>query len=200
MKKILLFLCLILAASQGYSCSCAPRSTVKVNWENANEVFTGRIIKVDSLLYGNNGSKIYSYTVRILESFKQDFHKGWEFRTILSEDEARCDFMFQVGEEYLIYAKTESHTLVSSICSRTSLLKNVEHTELEKLKKLHQVYKSDTSGVRMIKMESNTAYQVGLVRNSFEEKLRLQDSIIYLLSGIIAVLIIVFFIILKRKR
>lgn len=200
MKKILLFLFLIFTIQEGYSCSCAPRPSVKYNWKNANEVFTGKIIKIDSSLYGTNGSKIYSYTVRILESFKEDFHKGRELRTFISQDEASCDFMFQAGKEYLIYAKRESHSLVTSICSRTSLLKNIESAEIEALKKLYQIYAADTSGVRTMKMESNTSYQVGLVKNAFEEKIKSQNSIIYLLSAIIAFLVIGFFITLKIRH
>lgn len=200
MKKILFFLFLIFTIQEGYSCSCAPRASVEYNWENANEVFTGKIIKIDSSLYGTNGSKIYSYTVRILESFKEDFHKNRELRTFLSQDEASCDFMFQVGKEYLIYAKRESHSLVTSICSRTNLVKNVESAEIEALKKLYQIYAADTSGVRTMKMENNASYQVGLVKNAFEEKIKYQNSIIYLFSGTIALLVVGFLVILKKRR
>jgi hypothetical protein len=185
---------------KGYSCSCVEKPSVKVNWERANEVFTGKIVKIDTLLYGNNGAKIHSYTVVILKSFKQDLYKGRQFRTILSQDEASCDFMFELGKEYLIYAKTESQTLACSICSRTNILKNIESTEIQKLEKLYQVYKSDTSGFTTIRLENNTTYQIGLVKNSFDQKIKSQNLIIYVLSGIIFLLIIVMYMIRKRKN
>src|SRR5437868_6494534 len=97
MNRILIFIFLFFATN-AYPCDCAEKPSIEVNWENANEVFKGKIIKVDSLLYGNNGVKIHTYTVEILKSFKQDFFKGREFRTILSRDGGSSDFMFEVGK------------------------------------------------------------------------------------------------------
>ncbi|MEZ7499243.1 hypothetical protein QO200_10895 [Flavobacterium sp. Arc3] len=199
MRKIFIFIIIFFATQKSYSCSCTERPSVKVNWEKANEVFIGKIVKIDTLLYGNHGIKIHSYTVEILKSFKQNFYKDKKFRTILSQDEASCDFMFELGTEYLIYAKTDSQTLACSICSRTNTLKNIESSEMQELEKIFQIYKSNRSGVNTIKFENNTSYQVGLVKNSFEEKIKSQKLIIYLLSGIIILLIVVVLIFRKRK-
>jgi hypothetical protein len=198
MKKLLVIL-LIFISLKSYSCSCAGVPLITKNWKGANEIFTGEIIKVDTLLYGNNGSKIYSYTCRILKSYKSEIYPGRELRTILSQSSASCDFMFDLGKTYLIYAKSESQTLACSICSRTNILANVEKEELQTLEKLYQEYKSDTSGVRMIKFENNISYQIGLIENNYQEKLKSKEKTIYILSSLIAFLI-VFAVIMLLKR
>ncbi|WP_309608551.1 hypothetical protein [Flavobacterium sp.] len=190
-KKLLLFIVIIFSVSKSYSCSCTAKPSVKMNWESANEIFNGKIVSVDSLLYGNNGAKIYSYTVKILKSFKIGFYKNREFRTILTQDGSSCDFMFEIGKEYLIYAKEDNQTLSSSICSRTSLFKNVEKEESETLEKLYESYVSDVSRVRFEKFQNNVSYQIDLVKNGFEQKIHSQNSIIYALSGIIILLFII---------
>ncbi|KQO27276.1 hypothetical protein ASF10_23325 [Flavobacterium sp. Leaf82] len=200
MRKLLVIL-LIFISLKSYSCSCAGVPAITKNWEGANEIFTGEIIKVDTLLYGNNGAKIYSYTCRILKSYKSEIYPGRELRTILSQSSASCDFMFQLGKTYLIYAKSESQTLACSICSRSNILENVEKEELQTLEKLYQKYKSDTSGVRMIKFENNISYQIGLIENIYQEKLKKKEKTIYILSSLIAVLIVlVVIMLLKRKN
>jgi hypothetical protein len=200
MNKLLVILLLFISL-KSYCCSCAGVPAITKNWENANEIFTGEIIKVDTLLYGNNGGKIYSYTCRILKSYKSEIYPGRELRTILSQSSASCDFMFQVGKTYLVYAKAESKTLACSICSRTNILENVEKEELQTLEKLYQEYKSDTSGVRMIKFENNISYQIGLIKNTYQEKLKSKEETInILLSLIIVLIILVVMMLLKRKN
>lgn len=199
MKKLLVIL-LIFISLKSYSCSCAGVPPIIKNWKGANEIFTGEIIKVDTLLYGNNGSKIYSYTCRILKSYKSEIYPGRELRTILSQSSASCDFMFHLGKTYLIYAKSESQTLACSICSRTNILGNVEKEELQTLEKLYQEYKSDTSGARMIKFENNISYQIGLIENNYQEKLKSKEKTIYILSSLIAVLIVLVGIMLMKRK
>jgi hypothetical protein len=200
MNKLIFLIIFLFCGFKSYSCDCAELPTVAKNWESASEVFTGEIIKVDTLLYGNNGAKIYSYTCRILKSYKSEIDHGRELRTILSQSSASCDFMFQIGKTYLIYAKAESQTLASSICSRTNIVENVEKEELQTLEKLYQKYKSDTSGVRFIKFENNISYQIGLVENAYQEKLKSKEKMIYILLGLITVLLgIVVIMLLKRK-
>ena len=138
-KNILSFLLLIFSTSKSNACSCSTKPTVKVNWEGANEIFNGKIIKVDSILFGNNGAKVYSYTVKILKSFKKDFYIDREFRTILGQDGSNCDYMFEVDKEYLIYAKEDNQTLSCSICSRTNLFEDVEKDEIQTLQKLYEL-------------------------------------------------------------
>lgn len=200
MNKRLLILLLFISLKT-YSCSCDVIPPINKNWESADEIFTGEIIKVDSLLYGNNGAKIYAFTCKVLKSYKSEIYPGREFRTVLGQSSASCDFIFQVGKVYLIYAKEESQTLACSICSRTNLLEKVEKEELETLKKLYEEYKSDTSGVRIIKLGNNISYQIGLVESAYQEKVKSAKKIIYILLGLEGVLVLIIFIMsLKRKN
>lgn len=199
MRKMLFLVLLFFTIYEGYSCSCASKPPVKTNWERANEVFIGRIIKVDSTHFGNNGAMIYSYTVRIVKSFKEEFQETRDLRTIISQDSASCNYIFNVGKEYLIYAKSDSNTLASSICSRTNLIEFVEEGEFLELEKLDKEYVSDTSAIRIINMENNISYQVELVKKDLEEKLENQRLIIYVLSGVLVFLLIVLLIVRKTK-
>ena len=200
MNKIIILIIFLFCGFKSYSCDCSGLPTVAKNWESANDVFTGEIIKVDSLLYGNNGAKIYSFTVKILKPYKSEIFQGRELRTIISQSSSSCDFLFQVGKVYLIYAKAESQTLACSICSRTNKLENIEKEEIQTLEKLYSKYQSDTTAVRIIKLESNTEYQIGLIKNSYEDKLKIKEQIIFGLLVPITLLIIIIIVIVLQKR
>lgn len=200
MNKLIIAIIFLFYGVKSYSCECSELGTVIKNWEGASDVFTGKIIKVDSLLYGNNGAKIYSFTVKIIKSYKSGFFPGRELRTIISQSSASCDYMFSLGEVYLIYAKEESKTLACSICSRTNKLKNVEKVEIQTLEKLYSKYLSGNSEVQTIRLENNIEYQIGLVKNSFEEKLKMKEKIIYGLLFLNILLVIIIIIIKSRRR
>ena len=70
MNKLVTAIFFLFCGVKSYSCDCSERGTVTKNWVGTSEVFTGKIIKVDSLLYGNNGANIYSFTVKIIKSYK----------------------------------------------------------------------------------------------------------------------------------
>jgi hypothetical protein len=200
MNKFIVLIIFLFFGFKSYPCDCSGVPTVAKNWESASDVFKGEILKVDSLLYGNNGAKIYSFTVKILKPYKLEVFQGRELRTIISQSSSSCDFLFQVGKVYLIYAKEESQTLACSICSRTTKLENVKKEEIETLEKLYSKYQSDTTGVRIIKLESNTEYQIGLVKNSFEDKLKIKEQIIFGLLVLISLFIIIIIVITLQKR
>ena len=199
MKKNLIILLLFIGL-KSYSCECAGIASLNKNWEIADEIFTGEIIKVDSLLNGNNGAKIYSFTCKILKSYKSEIYPERELRTILSQSSASCDFMFQVGKIYLIYAKEESQTLVCSICSRTKILASVEKEELQTLEKLYREYKSDTSGVRIRTFQNNISYQIGLVENANQEKLKSKEKTIFILLTLVTILLVIIAIMLVKRK
>lgn len=199
MKKLFLLLLLSLVVPNSYSCDCSEKPSIEKNWELASEIFTARIIKVDSLLYGIYGEKVYSFTITINKSYKGEVFGERKNRTILFADSGSCDFSFLVGEEYLIYAKSNSYTLNCSICSRTNLLGNVDEKEFLTLENLHKNYINNKGEARIIKFQNNIQYQIALVKNSFDEKLKTKDKIIYGLSLLSFLLFILLIIIVKRK-
>ncbi len=69
MKKLFLFVILCFVIQNSYSCDCSEKPSIEKNWELASEVFTAKIIQVDSLLYGNYGEKnifFYYYNKQFL--------------------------------------------------------------------------------------------------------------------------------------
>lgn len=88
-----------------------------------------------------------------------------------------------------------------SICSRTNLLQNIQSDELKLLDELYRKSRKNRNGIQIIQFQNNIQYQIDLVKNSFEEKLKRKDMIIYVLSALnfilIFLLILVFF---KNKR
>ncbi|KFF07248.1 hypothetical protein [Flavobacterium reichenbachii] len=202
MRKLLILIFLTFIAAKVYSCECAEKPSIKENWDKANQVFTGKIVKVDSLLYDEYGGKLYSFTVRITKSYKGFFHSGKAYRSILYIDTSSCDFIFDVGQEYLIYAKEDSKTLNCSLCSRTNLLNNVSEDEFDALDKLQIEDYKNRNKIRIVKFQNGVEYQIDLVKNSFEESLKRKNLVIYILSGIsmLLFLILISVILVKKKR
>ena len=201
MKQLLLFFLLSFFSSKGYCCDCDYKPSIKKNWEFADQVFIGKVIKVDSLLYSRYGEKMYSFTIKISKSFKSEIYPNREYRTILYVDCAACDFPFAVGYEYLIYGNGQDNVLNCSICSRTALLKNVEKDELITLDNIQKEDSKDTEKIKVIALQNSIEYQIDLVKNSFEESLKRKNLIIYILSGFTSFLLIIILVLLiKRKK
>lgn len=202
MKQLYLLLFTSFITLNAYCCDCSEKPSIRKNWESANQVFIGNVMKVDSLLYGGYGEKVYSFTIKIKKSFKGDIYSGKDYRTILYVDTAACDFPFAIGGEYLIYAKQDNFVLHCSLCSRTNLLNNVSKEELSAIADLQKEDFKNRNQIRIIKFQNNTEYQIDLVKNSFEESLKRKNLIIYLLSGVVItlLLIILVFLIKRNKR
>ncbi|MBB4800645.1 hypothetical protein HNP37_000684 [Flavobacterium nitrogenifigens] len=200
-RKVLFILFLMLISSGVYCCDCSEKPSIKENWELASQVFIGKVIKIDSSLYSEYGQKMYSYTVKISKTYKDEVFKEQYFRTILGVNMGSCDYYFENGKEYLIYAKKDHNSLGCSICSRTNLLQNIQSDELKLLDELYRKSRKNRNGIQIIQFQNNIQYQIDLVKNSFEEKLKRKDMIIYVLSALnfilIFLLILVFF---KNKR
>lgn len=198
-KKILFVLFLILTNMTAYCCSCGDKPSIEKNWELADQVFVAKILKVDSWLYNSYGNKVYSFTIQIKKSYKDQIYDGQVFRDILAVSSGSCDFFFTVGEEYLIYSHIYGQALACSICSRTNLVKNVRADEFELLERLNK--KSLKSNqVKIRKFKNDTEYQVDLVKDSFEEKLKRKDLVIYILSSLSFILFIILIIVLLKKK
>jgi len=198
-KKMFFFLFLILTKSTAYSCDCDGKPSVEENWKLADQIFTAKIIKIDSSLYGAYGGKVYSFTIQIEKVYKDEVYSGRKFRNILAISAGSCDYFFNVGSEYLIYAKSNNYTLSCSFCSRTDLVKNVNSEEFELLDKLKK--KSlESNSVTIRKFQNDTEYQIDLVKNSFKEKLKRKNSVIFILSSLSFILLIILVIVMMRKK
>jgi len=200
MKKLFILLFLIAFAAKSYSCDCSEKPSIKENWELANQVFIGKVIKVDSLLYGTYGEKVYSFTIKIKKSFKGEIFSGRDYRTILYVDTAACDFRFAIGYEYLIYAKGNDKMLHSSLCSRTALLSAVSEDEFTALSNLQKDDIRNRSEFKIIKLQNNTEYQIDLVKDSFKESLKRKNLTIYILLGLSFLLFLILIFVWRKKN
>ncbi|WP_289664340.1 hypothetical protein [Flavobacterium panacagri] len=199
-RKVLFGLFFILISSEVYCCDCSNKPSIEENWKKANQVFIGKVIKVDSLLYSEYGQKMYSYTIRISKTYKDEIFRENYFRTILGVSMGSCDYYFEPGKEYLIYAKRDYNALGCSICSRTDFLQNVKKGELEVLEDLYKKSQKNKNEIRIIKLQNNIEYQIDLVKNSFEEKLKRNEMLIYILSGISFILFLAVLILFFKKK
>jgi hypothetical protein len=200
MKKLLILVFLTFFSINGYCCDCAEKPSIEKNWERASQIFIGKVVKVDSSLYGGYGEKVYSFTIKIKKSFKGDIYNSKNYRTILYVDYAACDFPFVIGAEYLIYARQDNWVLHCSLCSRTNLLNDVSEDELNTLADLQKGELKNRNEIRIIKLQNNTEYQIDLVKNSFEESLKRKDLLIYALSGTSIFLLLIITLLLRRRK
>ncbi|WDF63689.1 hypothetical protein [Flavobacterium sp. KACC 22763] len=198
-RKVLFVLFLFLMSSEVYCCDCSEKPSIEENWELAHQVFIGKIIKVDSLLYGSYGQKVYVFSVKISKSYKGEIFPGYEYRDLLANGSGSCDNYFDIGEEYLIYSNRNNYALSSSMCCRTALLKNVDLEELAVLDKLNKVYLNDNE-VKVSKLRNDLDYQIDLIKNSFQEKLKRKDLTIYILSLLSVILLVILLILFFKKK
>ena len=146
MKKVFLLLVILISFS-GFACSCDTTPTVKQSFFYAEEVFTARVIRVDSSHF-SGGIKIFLYDLEIIQFYKKNdtYYKrknvNNKTRTFFSRNSiGSCDFFFFPDREYLVYSSksilgfTEIMNYADQ-CSRTTLLANVKKEELDLLEYL----------------------------------------------------------------
>ncbi|UUF15768.1 MULTISPECIES: hypothetical protein [Flavobacterium] len=198
-KKLFIFLFLNLITLNAYCCDCSEKPSIQENWKLADQVFIGKVLKVDSLLYSEYGQRMYAFTIKISKTYKGGIFQGNNLKTILAVSSGSCDYYFDIGKEYLIYAKRDYNALGCSICSRTDLLQNVKEIELEELGKLYEESKKSNK-IQIIKFQNDIEYQTALVKNSFEEEINRKEIIIYVLSGLCFLLVALLFVIIRKNK
>lgn len=207
MKKVFLLL-VILLSFNGFACSCDQTPTVKQAWTNAEEVFTAKIISVDSSHFSSTGDKIYLFTVKVMHFFKKSpyaYHE--EMRTLyFSGNGGGCDFLFNLNKEYLIYVSRNQGIISSaSICSRTALLSDVKQEEINELALLSkQIVPSNTKNtdIDIISWVSEKELKNFRQQAVSAQKLAKQNKYLMIICGILfiaALIFILFYIKTKRK-
>lgn len=107
------------------ACSCGPETDALLAMEQADAVFAGRIVGLALIPDEDPAIGVSFETLKVTVAV----HSLWKGEaleeTILFTGYTCCvcGFLFQLGEEYLIYATADDDgTLRTSICSRTQLL------------------------------------------------------------------------------
>jgi hypothetical protein len=144
MRKILFAIAIILSPlfySSAFGCSCptigATSEQLKgarlKDVERAVAVFSGEVIELEENKVKFKVDKIWKgdSVDEITMTIQQGKYNGKSVRT-------SCDYHFELGEKYLVYAYQINDELNTGACSRTTPLKQVERVE-EEMKRLDEI-------------------------------------------------------------
>ncbi|MDQ3634295.1 MAG: hypothetical protein M3405_07260 [Acidobacteriota bacterium] len=143
---ILFFICLFVSATEVFACVCpiSPDVTledlVKYSVKNSSAVFTGKVIGFEYRKGIPNEfmeSKKVEYKTKIVKFQVEQWWKGELTQEIfLVTDEtinadgtastSSCNYNFNEGESYLVYAYGKEKELRVSPCARTQILSKAE--------------------------------------------------------------------------
>lgn len=104
-----------------FACSCAAPGPPKSELSLSEAVFAGHVIDIEKPS-GTLMSSVdpISVTLQVSTVWKGPAYKTMVVQTV--RESASCGFPFEIGQDYLIYARgTEAKRMVS-LCSRTQLL------------------------------------------------------------------------------
>ncbi len=204
MNKFLTILVLVLLITyESRACDCPfPSSDLEENWGYAEQIFIGQVLKSSSdELYSAGGVNFAYYTVQILESIKGNFHPKYRLRTFVVKSRGSCDYVFEEGKKYLIYADETDHIILQAdICSRTAPLDEVEETEIEVLRQISIRHYGEGRRPYVVVEKSETEQDLELARSqiknlSNKNKWLLRVSIALALLLLLSVLLT-----LRRKK
>ena len=98
-----------------FACDC-PYPTVTQERRTAKAIFSGKVTRIAE----TTDSKYIQITFKLEQSWKgaRTREKSLFQENVLTD----CDFVFKVGEEYLVYAHGDSEKLSTNVCTRTKRL------------------------------------------------------------------------------
>jgi hypothetical protein len=110
---------MLLSASSGISCTCAPKLSVARALSLSDAVFVGRVIarhdaRVE-ILSGNTSG--FSFVFEVEKLYKGTV--SGEIAVVTGNGRGDCGYPFRLGEKYLVYAYCEKE-LRTHICTRTT--------------------------------------------------------------------------------
>jgi hypothetical protein len=202
---ISIFIFSLIITHKAAACSCAEKPSIQDNWKYANQVFIGEVVEIDTSghLYNAGELQVPTIIIRIMESFKLDIHKNYNYRKFIYMSGSTCDNFFDIGKKYLIYASSNNFNgfLNSSICSRTELLESINENEIEQLRKLYQEFKREDKITQLISDNEIKNYEFAISK-SLNDKLSHEKLILFILlasPATIIILILIIYIIRRKK-
>jgi hypothetical protein len=117
---------LFFVSTPAFSCKCLPTGSVKVEYDRAAAVFSGRVISV-SVRKANEIAR--TVKIRVMKTLK-----GKTANILTYELATNCDYYFEAGKKYLVYAEKNSilnpqkgpGILRTSGCGRTERLEKAQ--------------------------------------------------------------------------
>jgi hypothetical protein len=162
----LMFMAVLLSTKGAVACSCLRppinteenlRTAVATSFREANAVFSGEVIEMDGLIVKFKVEKAWEGNVKDEVSIATGAVKS-EDGFLLS---STCDYKFELGKKYLVFANGSKGKLKASKCSWTGILGERERftNELERLK-------LQEAGSQPGKPVASLAYFVGAKSNN----------------------------------
>ena len=115
-------------AGDAAACSCMEPGPPAQELENADAVFSGKVVKVEPFTEGFQKLRVTFELDRVWKGLAE----GDRVTLTTAADSATCGYPFEKGKSYLVYAYGEEGELTGTLCSRTALLKEAKE-DLEAL-------------------------------------------------------------------
>lgn len=203
MKKLFLLLVIILS-NNAFGCDCIEKPSVKEDWTYSHDVYSAKIISVDSSHFTSSGNRVFLINAQIIRHYKKQPNLGYEMRTFYFTEVGTCDFGFQIHKQYLIYESRLQNPIFSytSICLRTALLSDVKPNELKELELLKNEYRPINDEFEIISWVSEKEFSAFREQVREREKFSVYNLYLIILTSlffIIAIIFIVLYIKTNRK-
>ncbi|HTB26816.1 MAG TPA: hypothetical protein VK711_15700 [Puia sp.] len=125
--KLLLTTLIIIISSGGYACSCIPEESISNSYKNADFVFEGKVIKIDTVFISDTANIISQTNAKshqeviVKEYFAVKFiisriFKGKSIDTtvtvLTNAVGTACGYQFALNLVYIVYGYTEQFSLI----------------------------------------------------------------------------------------
>lgn len=198
----------LLFASKSFACQCiGPSANIEENWKRAYQVFVGEVQEASSdKLYLASGLNYTYYTIQVIEPLKGNYHPKYRLRTFERVSHGSCDYTFEVGKKYLIYAYSDNGKLSTNICSRTAPLEQVNENEIVELRRLAKDYGDGKSSTVIVEQsvaerELEVAQaKINDLNNATEELSNTKNWLLGIALALALLLVLSVFTGLRRKK
>jgi hypothetical protein len=200
-KFISILITALVVSFKSLGCDCIlPSSNIDEHWKRADQIFIGEVTESTSdKLYTASGLNFTYQTIKITESLKGHFHPKYRLRTFEIPSSGSCEFYFEVGKKYLIYAKESYPILSAHLCSRTSPIEEVEESEIEELRRLTKYYGEEKRPTAIIE-KTETEKELEAARAKIKELNNTKKWLIGTTLALVLLLLLSVFTGLNRKK
>lgn len=115
---------LLVSTGVAQACTCAPPPSPAQALSQSDAVFSGRVIKIKRVKSKDALADLWG--VEVVFAVNTSW-KGGRQKTVsvfTASQSAACGYNFSTGMTYLVYADASQGKLATSLCSRTSRLKD----------------------------------------------------------------------------
>jgi len=157
MRYLTVLLLIAFTSFRSQACTCS-RPTLSEAYENADGVFTGKVI--------NNSNGISTFEVSLI--FKGDIKQAVD---IYSDPTDSCSYGFTEGQSYLVYAYEGKENYTSHSCTRNNPLSEKLKYEISRLSLLSDLPLKDKRSQEQILEDEINWLQVALYARANQEEI-----------------------------